>query len=198
LTDESVEHPAKAGWQRRMDAAFDNYFQMSEMLQADVDALLDGDMRSQSGRRNFIRGACSLVEGYTACFRDMCQVGLETGPGSLDADEEKVLRNERGFVLIDRTKLSVLATYKMYELPVIPDFVAVGWVQAQRFLRKRNELMHPKTAPNLEVRDADWDELYDGVLWIFAQLFGFMEQLAAREKVKRASGASLDSPNSKS
>lgn len=168
----------KEKWQQQMDAAFDNYFVMSDLLQADIEELLNHDEGTQSARRNFVRAAASLVEGYSSCFREMCQVGLETGPGTLSKKEVKVLKSERSFGSVERIKLSARAAFKLFGLPSPPDFGASGWRQAQTFLEKRDRLMHPKSAQDLEISDESWADIYDGTVWLLQQLFGFMGQIA--------------------
>jgi hypothetical protein len=168
----------KAEWQQQMDAAFDKYFAMSKMLGADVELLLQDESDTQSSRRNFIRAASTLVEGYTHCFREMCAVGVVTSPASLSEEEVKALTFERKLGSIERTKLTVRATYKLFELPDVPNFGVRGWEQAQRLLDKRDRLMHPKSVQDLEVADDEWNDIHLGVEWLFEQLFGFMEQLA--------------------
>jgi hypothetical protein len=168
----------KEKWQLQLDAAFDKYFVMSRLLQQDLEELLAHDEDTQSSRRNFIRAAASLVEGYTACFREMCQVGLETGPGSLSRNEEAVLKNERLYGSAERTKLTIRATFKMFQLPSVPDFGTKEWLQALRFLDKRDRLMHPKSVDDLDVSDSSWSDIYGGSVWLLQQLFGFMSQLA--------------------
>jgi hypothetical protein len=69
-------------------------------------------MTSASGRRNFIRGAVSLVDRYTASYREMGQLGFEFGIVALDADEVKVMKNERGFSAADRTRLSLQVAFR--------------------------------------------------------------------------------------
>lgn len=168
----------KAIWQQRLDAAFDKYFAMSRLLQDDVEALLRDEDDSQSSRRNFVRAAASLIEGYAQCFREMAEVGLETGAGPLSAKEIAVLRDERGFGSADRVKYTLRATYKLFQLPEVPQFSEQGWSDAQTLLEKRDSLMHPKTVNDLAVSDQSWERIHNGAVWLFAQLFGFMEQLA--------------------
>ena len=50
-----------------MDAAFDNYFALSDVLRSDLIALLDSESASQHWRRNCIRVSASLIEGYAHC-----------------------------------------------------------------------------------------------------------------------------------
>lgn len=167
----------KEEWQARMDAAFDRYFAMSDALRDDVEAVLKTEDGSQSFRRNFVRAACSLGEGYAACFREICAIGLETGPGDLTKNEVSALQDERSLGSVDRTKFTLRAAYKMLQLPVPPNFGDKGWVDAQALLAKRDCLMHPKSMEDLTVTDTQWDKVYEGARWLFAQLFGLVEQL---------------------
>jgi len=170
----------KEQWQLRMDAAFDRYFAMSNALQDDVGAILRTGDGSQSFRRNFVRAACALGEGYASCFREICGIGLETGPGDLTANEVKALRDERALDSVERTKFTLRAAYKMLQLPELPNFGDVGWVNAQVLLSKRDCLMHPKSMDDLTVSDAQWDEIYEGARWLFVQLFGLIDQLRVK------------------
>jgi hypothetical protein len=169
------QHP-----QARMDAAFDRYLAMSDALQDDVEAILTADDGSQSHRRNLIRAASALVEGYGSCFREICAIGLETGPGNLNSREVRALEDERSLGSADRTKLTLRAAYKMLQLPRPPKFGDPGWPKAKKLLKKRDALMHPKTVQDLSVPDEEWDEINEGVRWLFAQLFGLVKQLAEK------------------
>ena len=164
-------------WQARMDAAFDRYFVMSDALRNDLEAILRSDDGSQSFRRNFIRAACALGEGYAGCFREICAIGLETGPGDLTSNEVKALQDERALDSVERTKFSLRAAYKMLQLPAPPNFAEKGWANAQVLLTKRDGLMHPKSMDDLTVDDAHWEEIYKGTGWLFSQLFGLVDQL---------------------
>lgn len=170
----------KQDWQEQMDVAFDLYLTMSPALQDDVEAILKAEDGTQSYRRNFIRAACSLVEGYVHCFREIARIGLATGPGDLTSDEVVALSDERSLGSADRTRLTLRAAFKMLQLPEPPEFGNTGWANARCLLSKRDLLMHPKSAEDLAVPDALWDEIYAGTSWLFAKLFGFMEQLALK------------------
>ena len=80
-----------------MDASFELYFAMSDVLRADVAALPVDLESSQSSRRHFVRAAAALAEGTAHCFREMCQVGVDTGADPLSTDEKLVLSDERAF-----------------------------------------------------------------------------------------------------
>jgi hypothetical protein len=161
-----------------MDAAFDKYFAMSNILQDDIEVLLDVKDDSQNSRRNFIRAAAALIEGYAHCFREMCELGVATGAGPLTSKEVQVIQAERSFDSAERIKLTLRAAYKSFQLPSVPEFGDEGWQHAQILIEKRDRLMHPKSVKDLEVPDALWADIHEGTKWLFRQLFGFMEQLA--------------------
>lgn len=163
--------------QKRMDAAFDNYFQLSNILQADMNTLLDGENDSQHWRRNFIRASASLVEGYAHCLREMCAVSFECVAPEIGTKESEVLRSERSFDANERIKLTLRVAYKLFELEPAPNFGGNEWPRAQRVLIKRHLLMHPKTPADLDVPDDLWNEMRDDVAWLMEQLFNFFSLL---------------------
>ena len=163
--------------QEQMDAAFDNYFELSEILQADMTVLLDGENESQHWRRNFIRSSAALVEGYAHCLRDMCAVCFECISPEITKKEAEVIRNEKKFDVNDRIKLTLRVAYKLFELSPAPDFGGNEWPKAQKVLAKRHLLMHPKTPSDLVVTDASWEEIRKDTIWIIEQLFNFFSLL---------------------
>ncbi|WP_374339557.1 hypothetical protein [Methyloversatilis sp.] len=160
-----------------MDAALDNYFALSDILREDLSALLDSESESQHWRRNYIRVAASLIEGYAHCLRDMCAVSFECVAPSISAKEAEVIQSERNFNANERLKLTLRVAYKLFELAPAPNFGGPEWPRAQRILEKRHLLMHPKTPDDLEVPDALWSELRDDVTWVVEQLFNFISAL---------------------
>lgn len=163
--------------QERMDAAFNNYFALSDILQKDLLALLDGESDSQHWRRNYIRVSASLIEGYVHCLREMCAVSFECIAPEIGQKETEVLRSERNFDANERIKLTLRVAYKLFELQPAPNFGGSEWHRAQRVLKKRHLLMHPKSPTDLQISDDLWDELYGDVTWLIEQLFNFMSAL---------------------
>lgn len=160
-----------------MDAAFDNYFQLSNILQTDMYVLLDGENDSQHWRRNFLRASSSLIEGYAHCLREMCAVSFECIAPEINRNESEVLQSESGFDANERIKLTLRVAYKLFQLEPAPNFGGNEWFRAQRVLSKRHLLMHPKTPVDLEVPDDFWDEMRDDVAWLVEQLFNFFSLL---------------------
>jgi hypothetical protein len=163
--------------QERMDAAFDNYFALSDLLRDDLVALLDTESDSQHWRRNYIRVSASLIEGYAHCLREMCAVSFECVAPEIGKKEAEVLRSERSFDANERIKLTLRVAYKLFELQPAPNFGGPEWPRAQRVLAKRHLLMHPKSPADLEVPDDLWNELRSDVTWLVEQLFNFIAAL---------------------
>ena len=163
--------------QVRMDAAFDNYFALSDILREDLSALLDSEIDSQHWRRNFVRVSASLIEGYAHCLREMCAVSFECVAPAISQKETEVLRSERSFDANERIKLTLRVAYKLFELQPAPNFGGSEWPRAQRVLAKRHLLMHPKSPADLEISDDLWNELREDVAWLVEQLFNFVAAL---------------------
>ncbi len=163
--------------QQKMDAAFDNYLQLSRVLQDDMTALLDSENDAQQWRRNFIRASAALIEGYAHCLRDMCSISFDCVAPEITNREAEVLQSERSFDANERIKLTMRVAYKLFELEPAPTFGGREWQRAQRVLTKRHLLMHPKTPSDLEISDDLWTELREDVAWLFEQLFNFLTLL---------------------
>lgn len=163
-----------------MDAAFDNYFALSDLLREDLLALLETESDSQHWRRNYVRVSASLIEGYAHCLREMCAVSFECVAPEISEKEAEVIRSERSFNANERTKLTLRTAYKLFELQSAPNFGGREWSRAQRVLERRHLLMHPKTPADLEISNELWLELRDDVTWLVEQLFNFIAALQAK------------------
>ncbi len=163
--------------QQRMDAAFDNYFALSNILQEDMIALLDGENDTQHWRRNFIRASASLIEGYAHCLRDMCAVSFECIAPEIGKNETEVLLSERSFDANERIKLTLRVAYKLFQLEPAPNFGGNEWRGAQRVLDKRHLLMHPRTPTDIDVPEYLWNEMRSDITWIMEQFFNFFSSL---------------------
>lgn len=164
--------------QQKMDAAFDNYFQLSRVLQEDMNALLDDETNTQHWRRNFIRTSAALIEGYAHCLREMCAVvSFECIAPEITKKEAAVLQSERSMDANERIKRTLRVAYKLFELAPAPNFGGHEWPKAQRILEKRHLLMHPKAPVDLEITDDLWNELRGDITWLVEQLFNFFSLL---------------------
>lgn len=160
-----------------MNAALDNYFALSDILQKDLTALLESESDTQHWRRNYIRVSASLIEGYGHCLREMCAVSFECIAPEIGKKEDAVLRSEQKFDANERIKLTLRVAYKLFELQFWPNFSSSEWPRAQRVLKKRHLLMHPKTPADLEIPDDLWRELRSDATWLIEQLFNFVSAL---------------------
>lgn len=166
--------------QEQMDAAFDNYLALSEILREDLKALLLSESKSQHWRRNYVRVSASLIEGYANCFRELCSVSLRCAHPKISSKEYDILSSEKSFSANERIKRSLRVAYKLFELQPAPNFGGAEWLRAQRVLKTRHSLMHPKTPADLEISDEVWSELRDDVTWLITQLFDFVAALEAK------------------
>ena len=169
--------------QQRMDIAFDNYLQLSRVLEADMTALIDSECEDQHWRRNFIRSAAALIEGHAHCLREMCAVSFECIAPELTKKETDVVRSEESFSAAERIKLTLRAAYTLFELAPAPNFGGSEWLKAQRVLLKRHLLMHPKTPADLEVSDAMWNDIRTDIAWLMEQFFNFLSLLQRKHEV---------------
>lgn len=163
--------------QQKMDVAFDNYLQLTRILQEDMTVLLESENDTQQWRRNFIRASAALIEGHAHCLRDMCSISFDCVAPEITSKEAEVLQSERSFDANERIKLTMRVAYKLFELEPAPTFGGHEWPRAQRVLTKRHLLMHPKAPSDLELPDDLWRELREDVTWLFAQLFSFLTLL---------------------
>ncbi len=157
--------------QKKMDKAFDNYFTITEILKSDILFLIELDDDNNSGRRNYIRTLTPLIEGYSSCFREIASIGLECNSPVISNKERQVLKEESKFGAADRIKLTLKATYKMFELVPVPDFGGNNWENAKVAITKRGALMHPKSALDLEISESSWLVIRNGLFWLTKEHF---------------------------
>ncbi|MCC2606632.1 hypothetical protein [Planctobacterium marinum] len=163
-------------YQVRMETAFDNYFRVSSILTDDLKELVKRDMTHDSAKRNFIRAACSLIEGYGHCFREILAIGLDM-VSDLTKNQIKVIRNESGSSLSDRAKCTLTAMHKMFELEGVPDFGNNSWEDAKFALKKRDAIAHPKNEFDLSISEEDWIKIWEGLEWLLKQYMKVIEKL---------------------
>lgn len=163
--------------QQRMDAAFNNYLQLSRILEADMTALLDGEREDQHWRRNFIRSSAALLEGHVHGLREMCTIIFECPTPELSKKETNVLRCEESFSAAERFKRTLRIAYELLELAPAPSFGGNDWSNAQRVFSKRDLLMPPKTPVDLEVSDSLWKDIRTDSFWLMEQCLNVLRLL---------------------
>jgi hypothetical protein len=164
----------RAQLQFQLDAAFENYLKLTTILDEDIKSMLSVKSASQQWRRNFVRASTALLEGHAHCLREMCLVGLHCSAPSLTKKERSAITDERGYDANDRLKLTLRAAYKLFSLRPAPDFSGADWACAQRVLRKRHRLMHPKRPRDLGLSDRTWSEMRRDIVWLMKQFSDFL------------------------
>jgi hypothetical protein len=176
----SILNPNTMKAHARMEAAFENYFALSDVLRTDCEVLCEANLDRIEWRRNFIRTAVPLIEGYCSCYRDICAIALTCEAPKITKKERMVLEREDVFSSSERYKYTLRAAYKLFGLESAPDFGGTDWKNAKAAIEKRNRLMHPKRPGDLQIEESEWDEIYKGVVWALGQLFGCIEKLAKK------------------
>jgi len=147
------------------ESALLNFLSLSTVLDNDLYDLLKHNDKSDSWKRNIIRSSISLIEGYCHCFKEFCQVALETG-SKLSKKKLKAIVNESGCSANERIKLTIQSAYAIFEIEQNSGFSGEEWRKAKDAIEKRSKLMHPKTVEDLEISDTQWQELYGGITWL--------------------------------
>jgi len=166
--------------QNRFESAFVNYLKLTAMLQDDLAAMLVSESSALHWRRNFVRVSVALLEGHAHCLRQMCVVALECSALAISAKERKVILDEGSFDASSRLKLTLRAAYKLFAVQPAPSFKSADWGAAQRAVRKRNRLMHPKTFRDLGMADTTWRMHRRGIIWLMKQFFDFLSLSQAK------------------
>jgi hypothetical protein len=164
----------RAQLQTQLDVAFDNYLKLTTILYKDMESMLLTESNSQQWRRNFIRASAALLEGEAHCLREMCLVGLRCNAPALTKKERSAITDAYGSDANNRLKLTLRAAYKLFSLQPAPDFSGTEWVRAQRVLRKRHRLMHPKRPRDLGMSDRTWSDMRRDTAWLMKQFFDFL------------------------
>lgn len=164
----------RAQLQAQLDVAFDNYDKLTTILYKDMGSMLLTESNSQQWRRNFIRASAALLEGEAHCLREMCLVSLRCNAPTLTKKERSAITDARGSDANNRLKLTLRAAYKLFALQPASDFSGSEWVRAQRVLRKRHRLMHPKRPRDLGMSDRTWSDMRRDTAWLIKQFFDFL------------------------
>jgi hypothetical protein len=151
--------------ENKFESALINFLSLSTVLDNDLCDLLKHNDKSDSWKRNIIRSSVSLIEGYCHCFKEFCQVALDTG-AELSNKKLKAIVNESGCSANERIKLTIQSAYAVFEIEQNPGFSGVEWNKAKDAIEKRSKLMHPKTVEDLEISDTEWQDIYGGITWL--------------------------------
>ena len=159
-----------------MDAIFDAFFSVSNILREDVSSLLNSrDDKNPVWRRAFIRAAAPLIEGLSYSYLSICHANPDLTP----EDRDKVNPKKR-LTTSKRIETALESIYRQLNIFPEPDFCRQDWKDAQRMFSARNSLMHPKTIDCLIYTEADWKRIYNGSVWLLGEFFRLPDLLARR------------------
>ena len=159
-------------------AKLDNFFPVSDALQADITHILEVMNQSAAWKRNYIRVLWSLVEGYNSTLGQVAREIIRIEPRPLTLKEQKALALERQMATDERIKYTLRAAYKSIGLSP-PDMSGPIWSGCKTLIRRREQLSHPKSPSDVRIEDAEWNEIWVSGTWLVKQYFKFVEELAA-------------------
>lgn len=162
--------------QRAMNGAYDTFNALAGELKAEIEYLLDRDDDSEFWKRIFVRSGFALIEGYCHCIRELTAVRFQCSIApSISKKQNQVLLCEKSFDADDRIKHTLNAACNTFGLIKI-DFGSNEWELLKQASKKRNALMHPKSSNDFSI-GPEWNAIYNGIVWMFEQLFTFCENL---------------------
>ena len=170
----------QAQLQRRLDAAFGNYLQLTDALRDDLTQMLASESAAQHWRRNFVRASVAMLEGHAYSLRQICAVALRCHAPPISAKERRAIRDDSGFDANNRLKLTLRAAYKLHSLSPLPQFGGSEWRQAQKLMKKRHRLMHPTSPRDLGMADSTWRDYKRSIIWLSEQFSDFLKLLARK------------------
>lgn len=163
--------------EERMDAAVDSYLKVADVLARDVNAILDQETSTGAWRRAYVRTVGAMIAGDSFSIQQMAAIGLETNAPKLTEKEVKALSCDNQHSATDQIKYVLRSAYKMFELDGAPDFGERGWCKAQKFVEKRNKIMHPKSPADIHVSGDEWNDVFEGSKWLIQQHFTLIQRM---------------------
>lgn len=172
--------------QQQMSDAFNNYIDLAYVLVEDLDKLTENEENSASWRRNYVRIATSLIEGYGHCFRELSAVALKLEHPPISKLEENAIKSGFGLTSPERAKLTLSATYKLFDISSLPNFEDYEWDKAMEIFEKGNQIMHPKTCDDLEISDESFSKLRESANWLIKHHFQVFKYFYEKHKPTRS------------
>ena len=140
-----------------LGAKLDAWVELETALRDDLTGifdLLDRAPENQSLRRALIRSLWGFVEGSIHGVSDFLRTAHV-----LSSSDDTGSPSNRGKT-IERVKLALKAAARDLA-DWEPDFGTTGWEALRASLRVRDRLMHPKSAKEVQISDAEVDEAND-------------------------------------
>lgn len=163
--------------EERMDAAVESYLKVADVLASDVSAIMDQEVDTEAWRRAYIRTVGAMIAGDSYSIQQIAAIGLETDAPKLNAKEVKALSCDSQHSVTDQIKYVLRVAYKMFDLEQPPDFSGPGWDKGQKFVEKRNKIMHPKSPADIHVSEDEWNDAFEGSKWLIQQHFTLIKRM---------------------
>lgn len=164
------------------DKALENLLAMNATLRDDLNTLLDvfrDDHANQVLRRNFVRASWAYVEAITHALKHMTSILVDTGAYDLDPEKAAFLKLERVQTL-NNIKETIKLVSKVFDVPKRDLGGGSGWCLVKPALKVRDRLVHPKSARELRVEDAEWKALKGGFKWLVRAFDGLLADITER------------------
>jgi len=163
-----------------LSLVYEDYFVLSETLKLDLDKLLDEESDSQTWRRNFVRTSWPMIEAYSSTLRNLCSVLDKHSKFDKSKRQKHLLANKATFSSVQRIKESMKLAFKIHELDEKPVFGDQNWQKLQKAVKVRNRITHPNSSRDLQISDKDWQQVYEGIVWLMHELFSFFNQVHSK------------------
>jgi len=163
----------------KFNDAIENYLALSNTLDEDLKAIINGDNDSVTWKRNFIRVAIAVIEGNCHCLREFCEVAMGAGQ-QISKKRQKAITDERSCSASERIKYNIQSAYVVFEIDHAPNFDGVEWSYAKEAITKRDKLIHPRTIQDLEITESKWPQHHCGVIWLIQNLISFIEAVTLK------------------
>lgn len=160
---------------RELGAVYDDYFVLSNVLREDGNRVLDDPRADQPWRRNLVRVHWPMIEAYASTLRRFCNVFRKHCELTLSAKHARLLDDESQFATAERIKETLKLAYRLHELDRTPNFSDRHWANVRSAIQARDRIMHPKSASDLEISDADWPEIHSGLAWVLSAFTEFFD-----------------------
>lgn len=164
------------------DKAIGNLLDMNTILREDMNALLCAfrdDQTKQALRRCFIRASWAYVEAITHALKHMTSILVDAGAYELDPEKAAFLKLERVQTL-NNIKETIRLVSEVFDVPERDLGGGSGWCLVKPALKVRDRLVHPKSAGELRVEDAEWKALKGGFDWLVHAFDGLLTDITER------------------
>lgn len=161
---------------KELTEIYDDYFRMSQDLQADGHRILDDERQDQTARRNLVRVTWPMLEAYSSSLRAMCSLFQRHCQIRLTRKQVQLLEDESQLGSAERLKQTLKLAFRLHEIDP-PRFGDTNWSNVHIAIGVRDRITHPKRASDLEIPDEEWEEAHDGLAWAIRCFTSFFDEV---------------------